>query len=68
MNQYKEIALGAYTLGGLDWEFGRYAENGVYYVKCLDYPGVRYTIYLADEDEARSAANGFIEKFLEQNR
>lgn len=68
MNQYKENELGAYTIGGLDWEFGRYDITGAYYIKCLDYPGVRQTIWLADEDEAKNTADQFIEKFLQDNK
>lgn len=68
MNYYKQIPLGAYTIGGLDWEFGRYDTTGAYYIKCLDYPGVRQTIWQADEGEAKDTADRFIEEFLEAHK
>lgn len=68
MNNYIEEKLGAYTIGGLDWEFGRYLETGMYYIQCLDYVGVRHMIMADTQKEARDAAMDFIEKFLEQNR
>ena len=67
MNQYTEDALGAYTIGGLDWEFGRYEETGAYYIKCLDYPAVRKLIY-ATKSEAHEIANDFINEFLYNNK
>ena len=68
MNQYTEKPLGAYTIGDIDWEFGQFLETGAYYIKCLDYPGISQTIWMAeDEKEARDSAMDFIDRFLDQN-
>lgn len=68
MNYYKQIKLGSFKKGGLEWEFGKYDITGAYYIKCIDYPGVSQTIWMADEEEALSSANGFIDKFIESHR
>lgn len=69
MNYYKQIKLDSFKEGELDWEFGKYDVTGAYYIKCIDYPGISQTIWMAeDEKEARDSAMDFIEEFLEQNR
>lgn len=68
MNRYQQEPIWAYTIGGIDWEFGRYEETGAYYIQNIDYPAVHQLIQAESKSEANDIAHEFIDKFLNENR